>query len=156
MRKSLLFSLATLFFISSVVMLVNAKSYDYKATSNYHGVDVPFGATVIVTATTNDPSVTRVTFIWKNANEDPIFTEPVVISGGTAQSSQRPNSLGEWGVQTFFQGSGGTTKGGNELTIKIRATSFNVIPEIPLLGTAGASIAMILGFTYKVKRKPQK
>ena len=37
-----------------------------------------------------------------------------------------------------------------------RATSFNVIPEIPIIGTAGASIAMIAGFTYKMKRKPQK
>jgi len=40
-------------------------------------------------------------------------------------------------------------------TVARKATSFFVVPEIPLIGTAGASIAMFAGLAAKMKRKPQ-
>ena len=155
MRKVLLISAVTLLFMFGAVMLVQGVS-NYSVTSNYHGVDTPVGANVIVTATTDDPTITQVTFIWRNGNGDLKFTDVVAISGGTAQSTHQPDSIGDWGVQALFQGPGGKTKEGISLVVAIRATSFNVIPEIPLLGTAGASIAMVTGLAYKMKRKPQK
>lgn len=65
-----------------------------------------------------------------------------------------PDSLGDWSVQAIFQGPTGQTVDSFVEKIAIRATSFNVIPEIPLLGTVGASIAMIAGLAFKLKRKP--
>ena len=154
MRKVLLLGILGTLFVFSSIAIVNANPvYTYNVTSNYHGIDTPLGATVIVTATTTDPTITQVTFLWKNAAKEMEFTDVVTISGGSAQSSHQPDSMGDWGVQTLFQGPDGTTKQGIELTVKIRATSFNVIPEIPLLGAAGASIAMLFGFAYKMKRK---
>ncbi|MCJ7762138.1 hypothetical protein MUP38_01630 [Candidatus Bathyarchaeota archaeon] len=40
-------------------------------------------------------------------------------------------------------------------TVARKATSFFVVPETPLIGTAGASIAMFAGLAVKMKRKPQ-
>ena len=39
--------------------------------------------------------------------------------------------------------------------VKIRATSFNTIPDLPVVGTAGAIATMLLGlgmFLYKKKK----
>ena len=127
---------------------------DYSVTSNFHGIDTPLGANVVVTATTTDTSVYQVTFLWKNAAKEIENTEVVLVSGGTAQSTYQPDSIGDWGVQVLFQGLDGTTKQGIEEVVAIRATSFNVIPEIPLLGTAGIAVAMALGLAYKTKEKP--
>jgi hypothetical protein len=154
MRKFLLFSLLTVAIVFGALAIVNAPPvYNYDVISNYHGVDTPLGANVVVTATTDDPTITQVTFLWKNGAKEIKFTDVVPISGGSAQSSNQPDSIGDWGVQAFFQGPDGTTKEGIELTVQIRATSFNVIPEIPIVGTAGASIAMLFGFACKIKRK---
>ena len=156
MRKYLVISALTILLVFSTLSAVNANTFDYSATSNYHGIDTPLNANVIVTATTNDPSITQVTFLWRNAADQIIFTDVVPISSGSAQSTHQPDSIGDWGVQTLFQGPDGKTKEGIELVVQTRATSFNVVPEIPLLGTAGASIAMVLGLTYRMKRKQQK
>jgi hypothetical protein len=156
MRRYLIFSTLIALFAFSLMTVVHAPpTYTYEATSNYHGIDTPLYANVIVTASTTDPSIFQVTFLWKDAAENIMFTDVVPISGGSAQSTHQPDSIGDWGVQTFFQGPDGKTKEGVELVIKTRATSFNVIPEIPLIGTAGASIAMIGGLAFKLKRKNQ-
>jgi hypothetical protein len=155
MRKSLLISAIAVLCVFAGVMTVYAKTYAYSVTSNYHGKETPLGATVIVTATTDDPTVFAVTFLWKNAAEEIKFTDVIPVSGGTAQSSHQPNSLGDWGVQALFQGPSGKTKQDVNLVVAIRATSFNVVPEIPLIGTAGASIAMFAGLAVQMKRKPQ-
>jgi len=155
MRKYLLISILAILCAFSTIAIVHAGVYDYNVTSNYHGIDAPLGANVVVTATTTDPTITQVTFLWKNAASQIKFTDVVPISGGSAQSTHQPDSTGDWGVQTFFQGPGGTTKEGVELTVAIRATSFNVVPEIPILGTAGASVGMLFGLTYVLKRKPK-
>ncbi len=155
MRKCLLLSVSIMFMVLALAATAKANGYNYDVTNNYHGIDVPYGATVVVTATTDDPGITQVTFLWKDAAKNVRFTDVVSVSGESAQSSHQPDSLGDWGVQTFFQGPDGTTKEGIDLTVKIRATSFNVVPEIPILGTAGASTAMILGLAYKLKRKPK-
>jgi hypothetical protein len=138
----------------------------YGVTSNYHGIDVPSGAPVTVTAMTTDPSVDVVKFIWKNAAGQIVHTEiKKVFSNGTtfdgklvyyATSTFTPDSMGDWGVQAKFLDVHRICRCIWVEKVARRATSFNVIPEIPIIGTAGASIAMIAGFTYKMKRKPQK
>jgi hypothetical protein len=157
MRKYLtLGTLAVLFAFSLIAVAYATPEYTYLVTSNYHGVDTPLGADVTVTATTNDPTITQVTFLWKDAAKNLRFTDVVPVVDGTAQSTHQPDSVGDWGVQALFQGPDGTTKEGVDLVMGIRATSFFVIPEIPLLGTAGASVAMILGLAYMMKRRTLK
>jgi len=151
-------------------------TYRYEATSNFHGQDVPMLTPVTVTASTNDPSIERVFFRWReppDGNGDISFeeTKDIQTDGGAipleqgisgagdlpyyAMSTHIPDMLGDWGVQTFFQSSDGTTKSGVPDTLKIRATSFNATPEIPL-GTIGATTVMILALAfYMIKQKKQ-
>ena len=141
----------------------------YAITSNYHGKDVPLMATVNVTAGTLDPSVTQVTFKWHRTNDTLVreVTVPVFTNGTSGQwnngdaaliryavDSFRPDLAGDWGVQAFFQDSAGKNRAGVNNVIKIKATSFNVIPEVPL-GTAAILLSMFgaLGvFAIKKKR----
>lgn len=156
MRKSIILSVLALALVFSFVAVAYAPS-NYSVTSNYHGIDVPAGASVVVTASTTDATVYQVTFLWKNPGGNTVWTDVVPINpDGTATSTHAPDEIGDWGVQALFQSPDGTTKQGVEEVIAIRATSFNVVPEVPLIGTAGASIAMLAGLTYKMKRKPQK
>ena len=163
---SVVFSLATI----AVVGAYTPKFYGdnlYDVTSNYHGIDVPPGAQVVVTALTIDDRVDKVRFIWRNAAGQVIWDETVnVFENGTtynddgtprviryAKSIHSPNTLGDWGVQAKFLDRQGWSRWTYTVRLATRATSFNVIPEIPVIGTAGASIAMLLGLVYKAKRK---
>src|SRR3990170_1051558 len=170
-RRSILLSILTFALICSFATIVYAPeqtlSTGYAITSNYHGIDVPPGSNVVVTAMTTDPSVYQVTFLWKDptgqtADKEevtPLFTNGTMYDGKLIYYAISENivyTIGDWGVQALFQAPGGKTKQGITEVVKIRATSFNVIPEVPLIGTAGASIAMIAGLTYRMKRKPPK
>jgi len=142
----------------------------YAITSNYHGVDVPLGTNVIVTAGTLDSNVVNVTFRWHLPNDTvsrevtvPIFTNGTTgeWNNGTtaeiryAQDTHTPDVLGDWGVQAFFQDSTGKDRAGLEDVIKIKATSFNAVPEVPL-GTIAVFLAMLgaLGI-FAIKKKPR-
>lgn len=170
-RMSILLSILTFALICSfataVYAQVQALSTGYAITSNYHGIDVPPGSSVVVTAMTTDQSVYQVTFLWKDPTGQeadreaviPLFTNGTLYNGKLihyAISENIVNTIGDWGVQALFQAHDGTTKQGITEVVKIRATSFNVIPEVPLIGTAGASIAMLSGLAYRMRKKNQK
>jgi hypothetical protein len=157
MRKSLLISAAIVLFIASYIALANATS-NYTVTSNYHGIDTPPGTTITVTAATTDTSVETVMFRWRDASGTLQLEEVVSVSKEsasmlTAEDFYAPDSIGDWGVQALFIGADGKTKQQVDDVIAIRATSLNVIPEIPIIGTIGASITMVAGLTYEIKRK---
>lgn len=172
MRKRILFAVFVAALIGSLVSVASAYNWNgslksgYAVTSNYHGVDVPSGATVVVTTMTTDCSVDTVTFVWKNPAGQVVFTETKqVCTNGTkyngkliryANSTFAPNSYGDWGVQAKFLDVHRFCRCTWTEKVAKRATSFNVIPEVPLIGTAGASIVMLSGLTYKLKRKPKK
>jgi hypothetical protein len=174
MRKSILLSTLMLLFLSSCIAMVYATnswgslSSGYAVTSNYHGKDVPSGATVVVTTMTTDAKVDHVIFVWKNPAGQMIWADfAKVYTNGTtyekngkpiyyATSTHKPEALGDWGVQAIFVDLNGLFRCHLRLFVARRATSFNVIPEVPIIGTAGASLAMLFGFTYKIKRKPKK
>lgn len=156
------------------VLTVNAQwsalNSGYAITTDYHGEDVPPASLVTATAGTTDINVLNVTFEWKDPGENIVFTETKdVLSNGTrwtnssgsfliyyANSSYAPGlPLGDWAVQVFFNGPGGHIRGQGSDIIRIRATSFNVVPEVAVVGTAGATIAMLLGlglFLHKKKK----
>lgn len=175
-RNSILLSVVVLLTVSSFVALASATDNEgslksgYAVTSNYHGVDVPSGTPVTVTAMTTDRRVDVVKFIWKNPADQVMFVEfKKVYSNGTtfndngriklvyfANSTYTPDAMGDWGVQAKFLDVYGFCRCWCTKRVHRRATSFNVIPEVPVIGTMGASAAMFAGLGYAIKRKRQK
>ncbi len=161
MRKSkmlpiLIVSLAALF--SSFTAVANAwPTYTYELSSNYPGPYVPLGTTVTVTATTTDPKAYSVMFIWVSPSHD-YSTGIIPISGGSASSSHTLDEEGEWCVHAIFFDSIGCECFRIVYPVAWRCIRIfvNVVPEIPVVGTAGASIVMALGLAYKMKRKSPK
>lgn len=158
----------------------NSMGSGYAVTSNWHGINVPIGETVVVTAGTTDSSVASVEFKWNLPNGTTLYDETVTplteltgpatppnvpgevvtwanANSGTvyyyAQSTHTPSILGDWGVQALFYNATGAK-------VATKATSFsvvgpqNVVPEVPIVGTAGAALAMFLGLgVFLIKRK---
>jgi hypothetical protein len=158
----------------------SAISSGYAVTTDWHGEIVPIGESVTAWAGTTNSEVYQVEFLWKNETEQVVFAEnvtdlvnfttPQVPSGVPdeikewaednpgyeiwyANNTQIPNAIGNWTVQAFFYASGGNLKGKDSDIIKIRATSLQTIPSIPILGTAGALLTMLLGLTILLKRR---
>jgi hypothetical protein len=138
-------------------------SSGYAVTSNYHGVNAPIGANVIVTAKTTDSKAAYVQFIWKDPAGHIIWQENVTLSRNgetykgkavySAQSTHQPTIIGDWGVQAKFFTSNHNQCGYIvDTRLATRATSFNVVPELPIIGTAGAAVAMVFGLML-FKRK---
>lgn len=171
-NKILLALLISLFITCGTIILATAQppadqsgslQSGYYVTNNYHGIDTQLNAPVQVTAYTTDFTVSQVTFIWRNAAGKEKWTDVVTVYTDTTFNgynvrkfvapTHAPDSIGDWGVQAVFQGPDGREVANLEDVLAIRATSFNVIPEIPLIGTAGATLAMFAGLTYKLKRK---
>ncbi len=136
----------------------------YAVDSNFHGINVPPGSDVVVAAYTTDMNVYQVTFIWRYPNDtiafgpevdntaeagDPYEGNPV----NTFSSTHTVSVIGDWGVQALFQGPDGKTKEGINFVVQTKATSFFVIPDIPVLGTIGSLAAMLLGLGLFIKRK---
>ena len=157
---------------SNLIILANATTTPnegslnsgYAVTNNYHGTDVAPGTPVTVTAMTTNSQVDFVTFIWKNAAGQVKYQENVkVFTNGTtynghlvryAISTHSPDSLGDWGVQAKFYDKIGFCHCSYDMRLATRSTSFNVVPEVPLLGTTGIAVAMVLGLTiYKKKQQ---
>ena len=176
LRKVIVILALFIFVASSAILLANAQPPEdqegslgsgYYVTSDWHGIDTPLGTDVHVKAYTTDQGVTQVTFIWRNGAGDEVYGPDVVTTKSTdgeyggltvyvfEAPAHAPDSIGDWGVQAIFQGPDGSARANCQNVIAIRATSFNVIPEIPLIGTAGASIAMIGGLAFKLRRKSE-
>lgn len=152
----------------------------YAVTTDYHGMNIAPSTLVTVTAGTTDSNVVNVEFVWHAPDGTIIFTEIVAVTPLTtpsvppspisseitswasanigvqyayAQSAFAPNVLGDWGVQAIFRGPTGSEVNSYTEVIQIRATSFNVIPEVPLIGSAGASLFLLVGLGLYIKRK---
>jgi len=156
----------------------------YAVTTNWHGKEVPIGQSVTAWAGTINSLVYQVEFKWKNETGHVVYDVNVtnlvsyitpnyppdapqeIIEWATnsrnanitifyANNTQIPNSLGNWSVQVFFYGPGGHLMDQGTDIVAIRATSFNVIPDFPVVGTAGALVAMLLGLNLFMRRKRQ-
>jgi hypothetical protein len=171
MRKTtLLLCALTLLLVSSGAMMAHAYSNEgslsqgYYVTTNWHGINVPTGAAVTATAQTTNHYVDKVTFTWKNPTSQTIWTDTVPVhpdgtyNGKTvysASSTHTPTEHGNWTVEAKFQDEHNSIIFTWTETVAIKTTQFFVVPEIPIIGTAGASIAMFAGLAIKMKRKPQ-
>ena len=84
MRKSVLFAMLVIALIGSFAGLANASGCTYELTANYGETDVPLGATVTVTAKTNNPNAYKVIFMWVNpANKVEIINAEYVEWNGS-------------------------------------------------------------------------
>lgn len=182
-KLAILIIALSLLFIVNVSAQWDAISSGYAVTTNWHGEDVPYGENVIAWAGTTDTDVVEVLFRWKRPDESVFAEVTVAISGPYttpdvpigvtneisdwadgnhgitvyyASDTQTPDALGGWAVKAFFIGPGGTTKEGIEETIMIKATSFNVIPEVAIIGTAGAVVAMLLGLGFFYRKNSRQ
>lgn len=140
----------------------------YAITSDFHGIDVPPSTPVTVTAGSLDTHVTQITFRWHRPDESvarevtvAIFTNGTFGNWNNGTSAEiryaidsfAPDVLGDWGVQAFFQDSTGMDRADLENVIKIRATSFNAIPEVPL-GTVVILLSMFGALSiFALKKK---
>ena len=161
------------------------KNTGYAVISNYQGMDVPVGQTVWVTAGTTDLTITCIVFRWNSPDghtwEDRVYLDTnnnekvtpsvpdnvhnEVLEWATAnpgvkylyaQSANQTDVVGDWGVQALFIGSSGKAKASATSVIKARrATSFNVVPDLPVVGTAGALVTMLFGLGLFLHRKRQ-
>lgn len=160
MGKRILLPVILVALISSLIAVANASGYTYELFGNYPGPDIPLGATVTVTAKTNDPKAYTVLFAWLNPAEQSELVEgKTVSSDGTfsfATSTLTLDKIGDWDVYAVFFDKFGNQCFSVIIPVRIRHISFNVIPEVPVIGTAGASIAMVLGLAVRRKRKPQE
>lgn len=156
------------------------KNTGYAVISNYQGMEVPPGQTVWVTAGTTNLSITNIVFRWHDPNNNTVWEDNIPVQGPIttpsvpgnvhqevidwannnqgvaylyAQSAHEPNIIGDWGVQAFFIGEGGKNVNGITNVIKIRSTSFNVIPDLPIVGTAGALVTMFFGLSFFLHKK---
>jgi hypothetical protein len=140
-------------------------NYYYELSDDYPGpnIEIPLDTTVTVTAKTDDGRVDKIKFIWDNPGLGPldIETKPVqsqTVNGETyyyATTTRTLSLLGDWKLTVKFIDAANNECFTFDRTIQCRHTHFNVIPEIPVIGTAGVSIAMLAGLTYKLKRKPK-
>jgi len=152
-----IFALVALFSSFAAVAYANGPSYSYELTSSQPGPYIPLGTTVTVTATTTNPSAYSVMFIWVSPSHE-FSTGYVPISGGSASSSRTLDEEGEWCVHAIFFDSLGNECFRIVYPVAWRCVKIvvNAVPEIPVVGTAGASIVMALGLAYKLKRKSPK
>lgn len=160
----------------------NAINSNYAVTTNKHGQPVLIGESVTAWAGTTNQSVYMVEFVWKNETDHIIFAENVtnfvnyttpayppnapqeIVKWATNDrnegipilyfnNTQIPNQLGNWTVQVFFYAPGGHLCGQGSAIVAIKATSFHVIPDAPIVGTAGIITAMLFGLgLFKYKR----
>jgi FlaG/FlaF family flagellin (archaellin) len=153
----ILFSAIVVALLCSFAATAYAPTFVFELTSNYSN-PIPQGATVTITAKTDDTRADTVTFVWYNPASQPVWTDVMSMyqNGGFlyAESTHTPDALGTWTVEATFTGvkmyGRGTCR--DYVTIQ-RQIPLNFIPEVPILGTAGAVVAMALGLAYKKKRK---
>jgi hypothetical protein len=135
----------------------------YNVFSNFEGKDIPLGANVIVTGLTNDPAVNTIEFHWLAPGivmeEDHAFFDSFAVTidpNGTryATSEHAPNIIGNWEVHVRFLRDGVVIDTG-VILVGVHYQLF-VVPEIPLIGTAGSIAAMLSGFAYTRRKKLQK
>ncbi|MGB9854190.1 MAG: hypothetical protein ACPLRY_05220 [Candidatus Bathyarchaeales archaeon] len=162
---------------------IKQKPVGYAVISNYQGMDVPPGQTVWVTAGTTNLTIKSVVFVWKYPNDSKAWEETVNVIGPIstpnvpsnvhqevvdwannltgdaavqylyAQSVHQPTVIGDWGVQALFIGEGGHPVNSIKNVIAIRATSFNMVPDLPVVGTAGALVTMLFGLGLFLHKK---
>lgn len=159
--KSIIASIVVVALICSFAAIAYAQNTIYELASTPDS-PIPHGAAVTFTAKTDDQRVTQVLFVWKDPTNQVKWEDTVNVYQNDAywyaDSTHTPDEHGAWTVEAYFNLiSDEPTRCAVTKTITVETeVTFFVVPEIPLLGTAGAMIAMLLGLAFIAKRKPKK
>ena len=143
-------------------------------SSGYAVTTVPFpqenvmpGDSVTAKAGTTDPEVNYVWFNWLAPDgtvwkDGPVFVDHWYpdLNYGTvyvyfSTYASIPPIVGDWGVQVEFYDEGGNLKGTADLPvgiIKIRATSFHAVPEVPI-GTLTILLTMLASLAIFARKR---
>jgi len=150
----------------------------YQITTDHHGIGVLIGETVTAWADTTNLTTTKVNFTWIFEDsetkrevtvtsyitwftgEDGWPEQPGVTHGTEVRrfiDSYGPfelDEIGDWAVKAKFINSYGQTWASDNDSFPVRATSFHVIPEVPL-GTIAIILTMFgaIGLFAIRKRK---
>jgi hypothetical protein len=114
------------------------------------------GDTVTAEAETDNSRVTHVIFVWVNLQGIKKIETVNVNSEKTAQSRYVPDELGRWWVFALF-----IKKGSCCWLYAMRWTCFKVteisqvVPDFPVVGTAGAATTMLAGLGFFLNRRKQ-
>jgi len=163
---------ALLVVLTLIVMpaIVRADPWSALGGSGYAVTTEPFplegvipGEDVDAKAGTTDPNVEYVVFRWLAPDGTVISRDPEDVVDVedewdptygmnvlVARSTYAPEIVGDWGVQVFFYGEGGHLRG--EAIIRIRATSFFVIPEVPI-GALTVLLTMLAGLAIFARKR---
>lgn len=152
MRKSCLVGLLVSLVVMSWIPLAFGLTYDVQQLTQSLK-DAPW----VFKATTDDPTVTTVVFTWYYPGVNgQVFSKQAIAGQFTFVASIIPDQFGEWYLTIDFLAGDGTPKNAYNHLETITEQGYippPVVPEIPLLGTVGAVVAMLLGFTFYAKRK---
>ncbi len=143
-------------FASLVTVVTAADPNTYTITRTSPTGSVQVGSTVTVTAQTTNSKVNTVVFTWYAPGDYPngpvTYTSTDSTPNDGFTSTFVVNTLGQWNVNATFENiqtlNGGSIQkyiysNPSELSLTVNANFF-VLPEYPLIGTAGVGIAMLL------------
>jgi hypothetical protein len=126
------------------------------------GSEVQPGTLVTSTAKTTNSEIYKVKFTWTNPLGQEV-TETVTNRQWDSVnhvyyfvSTRTLDIIGDWCVKAEFIDKQGYCGCQKDVVVACRYQCLTVVPEIPLLGTVGASAAMLSGFALKIKRKQKK
>ncbi len=159
--------------LASAFLAIQANATYYPPSDKYFltldKTTVQLGESVTATAKALDTQIVRVKFTWIDPTGTPAFTETITtFTNGSqyqehyswrnirwAKSTFEPTSLGQWTVRAEFLDEQNFLWWTWDEIVDTKTTSFNVVPEVPLIGTAGVAVAMVLGLTVFKKKQKQ-
>jgi hypothetical protein len=159
LRRGILVGLLTLMLLLGIyIALANA-------SNTYQVVQVTMSKVNqvwTIRATTDDSNVKQVNFTWYYPYPDGGPVGSKVVKGNSPFiGTFIPDQAGYWFVTIDFQDENGKTISSTshlegifeEGYLEVLGPPEQVVPEVPLVGTLGVTIAMLLGFGYYKKRK---
>ena len=155
-RVVVILMVALLSFTASYVTLVHAFSYNVEQVGNSF-VDQPW----TIRATTDDPAVTQVSFSFYFLDgPSPANTAFTVPGSSPFDGTMTPDQAGHWRCDVVFQTANGQPISSLTKDEQILPFGFiQIIPEVPIVGTLGIVIVMLIALfalVYIKRRNPAK
>jgi hypothetical protein len=155
-RGILVVTLVLILFSGSYYLsLASAPAYTYEAKQVTMST---IGQPWTMQALTNDPTVKQVVFTWYYPYPSGSAVRTQVVTGNSPfEDTLVPEQTGWWGIVVDFRDANGvfvssTTHMEDVGPYEIGPPE-NLVPEVPLLGTVGVAVAMLLGFAYFKRRQ---
>lgn len=164
MRKMVMIPLVVLMFamvMCFVGTVLASDSNTYSVVKTSPSTVMP-GDPVLMTATTSNAAVDVVEWAWYAPGSYPAgpatYTSTDATPSDGFTSSEVLSTAGYWTIVATFKNSAGTpiyvdTPTGTLTYSVLVVVTVNVVPELPLIGTAGAAVAMVGGLVFIKKRK---